>query len=265
MQTTNSSVLEWIDIHTHLDKLDSGAEVALQYAQSQGVKKCITIGTEPADHDVVLQLAKKYAPNVYCTLGVHPHEGVLYSDSVHEYLEKNLHHPEVVAVGEIGLDYYYNQSPREVQIEAFERQLELAKKFNLPVEIHTRDAEADTVEVLKKFKGDVKGVIHCFTGTGDLAKKCLDLGYNISISGVVTFKNATDLRETVTNIVPLNRLHVETDSPFLAPVPMRGKANTPGYMVHTAQVVADLKKISLAELCAVTKNNALTMFSRITW
>lgn len=260
-----TTAFEWIDIHTHLDKLEEGPEAAINFARSQGVKKFITIGTEPADHNVVLELARKYAPDVYCTLGVHPHEGVLFNNDVNDFLERNLANPQVAAVGEIGLDYYYNQSPREQQLEAFERQLSLAKKFNLPVEIHTRDAEADTIDMLKKFKGDVRGVIHCFTGTADLAKKSLDLGYNISISGVVTFKNAADLRHTVENLVPLDRLHVETDAPFLAPVPKRGRANTPGYMVHTAQLVADLKNISLQELSVVTKRNALDIFPRIQW
>jgi TatD DNase family protein len=194
--------LEWIDIHTHLDKLEEGADEAIRQAQAAGVKKFITIGTEPSDHEVVLQLAQKYAPHVYCTLGVHPHEGVLYDDKVERFLNENLHRKEVVAVGEIGLDYHYNQSPKEKQLEAFERQLELAKKFKLPVEIHTRDAEEDTVLMLKKFDGQVRGVIHCFTGTAELAIKCLDLGFNISISGVVTFKNAESLRSIVKDIVP---------------------------------------------------------------
>lgn len=255
----------WIDIHCHLDRLEGGSEAALNMARAAGVSKIITIGTEPEDLQTVIDLAVKYAPDVYCTIGVHPHEGVKYSDEVGKFLLENAPRPEVVAIGEIGLDYYYNQSPKEEQIDAFEKQLDIAKQLNLPVEIHTRDAEEETIRILKKYKGDVNGVIHCFTGTEWLAKEALDLGFNISISGVATFKNATALRDIVKNIIPLDRIHVETDSPFLAPVPMRGKSNTSAYMLHTAQVVADLKNVSMDVLCETTKQNALKLFKKINW
>jgi TatD DNase family protein len=170
----------------------------------------------------------------------------------------------VVAIGEIGLDYYYNQSPKEEQIDAFRAQLGIAERTGLPVEIHTRDAEEDTIRVLNEFKGRVKGIIHCFTGTRWLAEQALDLGFNISISGVVTFKNADDLRATV-KMLPLDRIHVETDAPFLAPIPMRGRKNTPAYVVHTAKFVAELKGVTLEELCEQTRKNALAMFPKIQW
>ena len=134
----------------------------------------------------------------------------------------------------------------------------------MPVEIHTRDAEEDTIAILKKYQGSVVGVIHCFTGTEWLARQALDLGFNISISGVVTFKNADSLRSTV-KMLPLDRIHVETDAPFLAPVPMRGKKNTPAFVTHTAQFVADLKGVSVQDLCLQTKMNALKMFPKIQW
>lgn len=255
----------WIDIHCHLDRLEGGAEAALNQARAAGVAKIITIGTEPEDLQTVIDLAVKFAPDVYCTIGVHPHEGVKYSDQVGEFLIQNGSRSEVVAIGEIGLDYYYNQSPKTEQIEAFEKQLDIAKKLKLPVEIHTRDAEVETVQILKKYKGDVNGVIHCFTGTEWLAQECLDLGFNISISGVATFKNANSLRDIVKNIIPLDRIHVETDSPFLAPVPMRGRSNTSAYMLHTAQVVAELKNVSMDVLCEQTKKNALKLFKKINW
>lgn len=258
-------MLEWVDVHCHLDRLEGGPEVALKQAQQAGVKKIITIGTEPEDLQIVLDLAEKYSPDVYCTLGVHPHEGVKYSKDVEFFLRANAHKKSVVAIGEIGLDYHYDQSPRDEQRHAFREQLQIAADMNLPVEIHTRDAEEDTIKILNEFKGKVTGLIHCFTGSAWLAQQSLDLGFNISISGVVTFKNATDLRNTVQNIIPLNRLHVETDAPFLAPVPMRGKSNTSAYMVHTAQVVADLKKVSLDELAAQTKQNAKQMFKKLIW
>lgn len=252
----------WIDLHTHLDKLPEGPDVAVQFAKAAGVEKLITIGTEPADHPVVLALAQKYHPYVYCTLGVHPHEAALYTTEVREWIRENAIHKEVVAVGEIGLDYYYDHADRGVQKNAFYEQLNLAKELGLPVEIHTRDAEEDTVEILKKFKGHLSGVIHCFTGSEKLAFDCLDLGLNISISGVVTFKNAESLRSTIRKL-PLGRIHVETDAPFLAPVPQRGKSNTPAFVVHTAEFVSQLKGVSMEELAAQTKLNAQRVFKKL--
>lgn len=254
--------MSWIDLHAHLDKLPEGSDQALQAAKAAGVTRIITIGTEPADHPVVLQIAQKHYPEVYCTLGVHPHEAKLVSDEVLQWIEAHATEKEVVAVGEIGLDYYYNHSDKATQLEAFEKQLTLAKKLKMPVEIHTRDAEEDTVALLKKFKGDVNGVIHCFTGSEWLAFQCLDLGFNISISGVVTFKNADSLRSTVQKL-PLDRIHVETDAPFLAPVPLRGKSNTPAFVTHTAQVVANLKQVSLKQLQNLTNSNAEKLFSKL--
>lgn len=254
----------WIDIHAHFDMLEDSPEVALEKARAAGVERVITIGTEPSDHDFVLNLARQYFPVMACTLGVHPHQASLYTDEVDAYLRRNLLEPQVVAVGEIGLDYYYNQSPAEAQKQAFRRQLQIAADLRMPVQIHTRDADTDTADILREFEGRVKGVIHCFTGTEWLAKQCLDLGYNISMSGVVTFKNAEELRR-VCRMVPLDRLHVETDSPFLAPVPQRGKKNTPAFVVHTAQVVAELHEIPLEELAARTNENARQLFPKLKW
>lgn len=249
-------------MHCHLDKLEEGVEAALAQAKQNGVDHVVTIGTGPDDHPVVLALAQKYFPQVYCTLGVHPHEGSVYTEEIGKWMRQHLPDPTVIAVGEIGLDYYYNQSPKEMQIEAFRQQLQIAKDSKMPVEIHTRDAEPDTVEILKEFKGDVVGIIHCFTGTQWLAYQCLDLGYNISISGVVTFKNADSLRETVRRI-PKDRIHVETDAPFLAPIPHRGKKNTPAFVVHTAQTVADLLGVSPEKLSEQTRANAKKMFPKL--
>lgn len=254
---------EWIDIHCHLDHLEGGAELALKQALDAGVKKIITIGTEPSDLPIVLGLADQFSPYVYCTLGIHPHEGAKYSDQIEEFIYKNATHPRVLAIGEIGLDYYYNKASKEEQCDAFRRQLKIAEKLDLPVEIHTRDAEEDTVQILKEFQGRVKGVIHCFTGTDWLAKEVLELGFHISISGVVTFKSAQALRDIVQNTIPLDKLHIETDAPFLSPVPMRGRSNTSAFVVHTAQVVADLKNVSLQTLSEQTKKNALELFKKM--
>lgn len=253
----------WIDVHTHLNFLkDKSVEDALVEGRAAGVSRYITIGTEPKDHPVVLEIARKYFPEVACTLGVHPHEGQIYNDEIEAFIEQNVVNREVVAVGEIGLDYYYDNSPREAQRETFRRQLDLAARQRMPIEIHTRDAEADTIEILKEFKGRVSGIVHCFTGTMWLAKEALDLGLDISFSGVVTFKSADELREVV-RYTPLDRLHVETDAPFLAPVPKRGQSNVPAFVVHTAKAVADLKQISLEALQGATLTNARRTFPKL--
>ncbi len=252
----------WIDVHTHLNFLEISPEEAIRVATEKGVDRFITIGTEPEDLPIVLELAERFSPQVFCTLGIHPHEGKVYSPEVETFLQNNLNNPRVVAVGEIGLDYYYNHSSRDDQKQAFRKQMELAKKFDLPVEIHTRDAEEDTIEILKEYKGDVKGIIHCFTGTQTLANAALDCGYNISFSGVVTFKKADDLRDVCKHI-PVDRMHVETDSPFLAPAPLRGQKNQPDFMLWTVQLVAEIKGLSILDFCQQMKTNADKMFPRL--
>ncbi len=254
--------LGWTDIHTHLNFLEITPQQAVQICLEKGVNRIITIGTEPGDLPVVLKLAQQFAPHVFCTLGIHPHEGQIYDQEVENFLLAHLNDSRVVAVGEIGLDYYYNHSDREKQLNAFRRQMILAEKFSLPVEIHTRDAEEDTIEILNEFKGRVKGVIHCFTGTQKLATAALDCGYNISFSGIVTFKNANDLRDVCRN-TPLDRLHVETDAPFLAPAPLRGQKNQPDYMLWTAQFVSELKAVPLPDFCAQMKINADRLFPKL--
>lgn len=253
----------WIDVHTHLNFLkDMTPEEALQQARAVGVTQCITIGTEPADHPVVLSLAKKYFPEVGCTLGVHPHEGKIYNDEAEMFIDNHASEPEVVAIGEIGLDYYYKNSTHEAQKTAFRRQLTIAARHKMPVEIHTRDAESDTLEILREFKGAMSGILHCFTGTQWMAGQALDLGLDISFSGVVTFKSADSLRDVV-RYVPLDRIHVETDAPFLAPVPQRGKSNVPAFVVHTAACIAQLKSISEDQLLEATNANARRTFPKL--
>ncbi len=254
----------FIDVHAHLDMLEEGPEQVLARAKAVGVHKIVTIGTEPNDHEFVLKTAKQYYPDIYCTLGVHPHQGMLWQDSVGEWIERHAIEKECIAIGEIGLDFHYNQSPGDEQRKAFRKQLEIAERLNLPVQIHTREADQDTYEILKEFNGRVKGLIHCFTSSQWLAEKCIEFGYNISFSGIVTFKNAESLRETC-RWIPLDRLHVETDSPFLAPVPVRGQKNTPANVIHTAQFVAQLKNISLEELSRITNENARQLFPKIQW
>lgn len=254
--------MQWIDVHTHLNMLEMTPEQALQAAGSQSVANVITIGTCPDDLPLVLNLAQKFFPQVACTLGIHPHEAELYTPEVEAYIRQNAAAPEVVAIGETGLDYYYNNAPKEQQIKAFRAQLQIAQDMNLPVEIHTRDAEPDTMAVLKDFAGEKRGLLHCFTGTWEMAKAGLDCGYDISISGVVTFKNAQALRDVVKQ-VPLDRLHIETDAPFLAPIPHRGKKNQPAFVTHTAELVASLKGVGLEELSAQLRKNAQALFPKL--
>lgn len=251
-----------IDVHAHLDMLETSPEETYALALEKGVDTIFTIGTEPADHLQVLDIAKRLYPKVYCTLGVHPHQANLWNSEVGQFIRQHAPLPYVVAIGEIGLDYYYNSCPEAEQKKAFEEQLDLARQLNLPVQIHTRDAEDDTLAILKKFKGEIRGIIHCFTGTQKLADACLDLGLHISISGVVTFKNAEELRQVVKKI-PLDRITVETDSPFLAPVPYRGKKNTPAYVADVAKFVAELHDISYESLISITRNNTKKLFAKI--
>jgi TatD DNase family protein len=256
--------MSWIDVHTHINMLDLSPEEAVRNAQEAGVERMLTIGTQPSDHPLVLDLARRFYPTVHCTLGVHPHDANVYTPEGEDFMRQHFGDKEVVAVGEIGLDYYYDNSDRKTQKEIFEKQLALSIEYNLPVEIHTRDAEADPADILNSFGGKVRGLLHCFTGTQWLADRALDLGLNISISGVVTFKNAEDLRSIVKS-VPLDRLHVETDAPFLSPVPMRGKKNIPSYVVHTAKCVAELKNVSMEKLSQYTNTNARKMFPKLSW
>lgn len=255
------TALPWVDIHTHLNFLEQSPEESLALARKRGVRGVITIGTEPGDLQIVLDLAQKHYPQVLCTLGIHPHEAKLFTPEIEAFIRKEAVRKEVAAIGEIGLDYFYKNSEPETQKDAFRKQLQIAADLGLPVEIHTRDAEEDTAEILREFKGRVKGVLHCFTSSRWLAEQALDLGFNISISGVVTFKNADSLREIV-QFLPLDRIHVETDAPFLTPAPFRGVKNSPQYVIFTAQFVADLKKVSLAQLSAQLLKNAQVMFPK---
>lgn len=251
-----------IDVHTHLDELEVNAEFAVAEAQRNGIGRLITIGTKPDDLNFVVEMTQKFPGVVYGSLGIHPHESESYNQSVRATLLELSTQPGIVAIGEIGLDYYYNHAKKKAQQNAFREQIELAVHLGLPLEIHTRDAEEDTIQILQDYRGRLKGMIHCFTGTRWLAEKALDLDFNISFSGIVTFKNAESLRETA-RFIPLDRLHVETDAPFLAPVPHRGKKNLPSYLPHTAQFVSDLKGVSLERLAEQLNTNAKALFPKL--
>ncbi len=252
----------WIDVHTHINMLERDEQSVLAAAREAGIERMITIGTGRDDHPRVVDMAERLKPWVFGTLGVHPHEAKDWTEQDEVYMRQHLRDDRIVGVGEIGLDYYYSHSEHDVQKTVFRKQMALAAEFGLPVEIHTRDAETDTVEIIKEFDGRVRGLLHCFTGSQWLADQGLAHGYNISISGVVTFKNADALR-TVVKSIPLDRLHLETDAPFLAPVPHRGKKNEPAFLVHTAQVVAELKTVTIDDLARATNENAHRLFAKL--
>jgi TatD DNase family protein len=252
----------WIDTHTHLNFLKERTPLeAIKEAKTKGIEQFINIGTNSEDHPVVLDLAKKH-PEVFCTLGVHPHDAKDFKKAK-DFMLKNLENDKVVAVGEIGLDFYYDNSPREEQRSVFLEQMEIAQDLRLPVQIHTRDAEPETIEVLKLFSGKVKGILHCFSGSRHLAEEALAHGFNLSFSGIVTFKSAEDLRATVKEVTPIDRIHVETDAPYLAPSPYRGKENHSALMINTAQLLADLKEVSLEDLGHQTMMNTKGLFTKI--
>ncbi|MBI3507007.1 MAG: TatD family hydrolase [Proteobacteria bacterium] len=253
-----------VDSHCHLDfpELQRDFPGVLARARSAGVETMLAIGTKLAKFPGVRAIAEAH-PNIFCTVGVHPHEASNEQAAV-EALLALADHPKVVGIGETGLDYFYQKSPREPQAENFRAHMRAAHASGLPLVIHTRDADADTADLLdwaaRELPGTT-GVLHCFTSTLELAQKAIALGYYVSISGIVTFKNAEDLRATV-RALPLERLLVETDSPYLAPIPKRGKPCEPSYVLHTAQFVADLKGVSLAELGRTTSDNFYRLFAR---
>lgn len=251
----------WIDTHAHLDKLEPEPEVILKEAKQSSVDTIFTIGTSLTDWPKVLQLANTF-PNVYGTLGMHPHDAKDFNEECKVFLKSHLSEKNIVAVGEIGLDYYYSHSPKEIQKEVFHEQLCLAEEFKLPVEIHTREAEEDTLYFLKEFRGRLKGLLHCFTSSYDMARKALDFGFNISFSGILTFKKSEDL-QALCKKIPLDRIHIETDSPYLAPVPHRGKENQPAWVSFVAQKVSEIHNVELDQLSYQLQKNTLNLFPKI--
>lgn len=250
-----------IDTHCHLDMeayRDDLVEV-MTSATQHGVTRIITIGIDVASSEEAVRLSSQF-PHVYATVGIHPHDSAQATPQALERLRQLAGNDRVVGYGEIGLDYVKNYAPRSVQIQAFTQQLNLARELNLPVIIHDREAHEDTLSLLQSTGPFPRqGVMHCFSGDIRLAEATLDLGFYISIPGVATFANAHTMREVI-RAVDLDALLLETDGPFLAPVPYRGKRNEPKLMLHTAQMVADLKKISLEEVAQATTANATRLF-----
>ena len=255
-----------IDSHCHLnyEGLAERQDEVLDHARRRGVEGFLNISTRQREWGDVISVAERH-PDVWASVGVHPHEADAHPDLGAAALVDGTQHPRVIAIGECGLDYYYDKSDRQAQRERFEAHIEAARQTDLPLIVHTRDAEEDTGEILDAAvkQGGVTGVLHCFTGSADLARKGLDLGFFVSLSGIVTFKNARDLQETA-KWLPSDQMLVETDSPFLAPVPHRGQKCEPAFVVDTATFVAELRGEDPERLGEATTANFFKLFSKAT-
>jgi len=249
----------FVDTHCHIFKSDyENINEILENASNNHIKYVIDNGSNNETNKEVLELIKKY-PNMYGAIGIHPEDvdGVMPDDI--KFIEDNLSNGKIVAIGEIGLDYYYTKENKEEQIKLFESQLSLAEKYNMPVIVHSRDATEDTINSLKKFK--CKGVIHSFSGSLETARIYIKMGYLLGVNGVITFKNAK-IKDVIKE-VGLKNIVLETDSPYLTPVPFRGTQNNPGHVLEIAQFVADLYNISLEELAEQTNNNITNMYKKM--
>lgn len=253
-----------VDSHCHLDFPDFENELddVVSRASDAGVGMMVSIGTKLRDFDKVLKVAETY-DNIVCTVGIHPHEAEAEPDVATERLIEMARHPKVVGIGETGLDYFYEHSPREAQKANFLAHIAASRETKLPLVIHTRDADDDMAEILTREmeKGAFPALLHCFSSSRALGMKALDLGLYISLSGIVTFKSAQELQDSVKDM-PLERLLVETDAPYLAPIPNRGKRNEPSFVAHTAAKVADLQGIDVDALTLATTDNFFRLFTK---
>ena len=255
----------FVDSHAHIDGTEFDADRAevIERARTVGVTTILNVGTgdpHSGAFERAVELGQKHQ-NLYTAIGTHPHDARLYDDRAEEKIKALTKSERVIAWGEIGLDFHYDNSPRDVQIQVFKRQLRAARECDLPVVIHTREAEPETIEILKTDYADAKrrGVFHCFSGSPDLARSALDLGFMISFSGIVTFKKADELR-AVAKEVPLNRLLIETDCPYLSPIPYRGKRNEPAYVVEVARCLAGIHGVDIEEIARLTTENFQRFF-----
>ena len=249
------------DTHTHLnvEEFLGREEEELTLAAEMGVTRMNIVGFDKPTIERAIELADKY-DQLYATIGWHPTEAGTYTEDIENYLLEKLKHPKVVALGEIGLDYHWMTAPKEVQEQVFRRQIQLSKELDLPFVVHTRDALEDTYEIIKgEGVGPRGGIMHSFSGSLDWAEKFVELGMMISFSGVVTFKKATDIQKVVKEL-PLDKILVETDAPYLAPVPKRGRENKTAYTRYVVDFIADLRGMTTEELAAVTSANAEGIF-----
>ncbi|OGP49782.1 MAG: hydrolase TatD [Deltaproteobacteria bacterium RBG_13_43_22] len=254
----------WIDSHAHLEmkEFDPDRPQVIERAVAKGITGIITIGTDLESSQKSLALAKTYQ-TIWATVGVHPHDAASFHPETLPQLTRLAQDKQVVALGEIGLDFYRNLSPQKAQIETFRQLIQLAKTVNLPIIIHDREAHEEVLAILREEKAwEVGGVFHCFSGDWEMAKQCLDLNFFLSVTGAVTYKKGSVLEEVVRR-VPIESLLLETDAPFLSPHPFRGKRNEPAYLVHTAEHVARLRGLALSELSQAVLQNTSRVFKRL--
>ncbi len=253
------------DSHAHLnhgDSFDDDREQVLKRAREAGVGCILNVATSPDDAAATVDIARRH-PQVLAAVGIHPHEAALATPAALDDLERLSADPMVVAWGEIGLDYHYMNAPRDIQCAAFASQLQRAATCNLPVSVHNRDSDQDLLDQITRHAGPRRGVIHCFTSDWAMASACLDAGFYLSFSGILTFRSAESLRE-VARRAPAQRLLVETDSPYLAPIPHRGARNEPARVVNVLEVLAELRGVNPAEMAAITTENFQTLFGQLT-
>jgi TatD DNase family protein len=251
-----------IDSHAHLDdeRFDRDRDELIKSLGKNGISTVINIGADLPSSIKSVKLSEQY-DNIYAAVGVHPHSASEMDEGTIEVLKAFSSREKVVAIGEIGLDYYYDNSPRDVQRTWFKRQMKLAKEVNLPIVVHSREANQETFDMIKaESDGKLTGVIHCYSGSVELMKEYIKLGYYISLGGPVTFKNAKTPKE-VAKVVPIDRLLVETDSPYLTPEPHRGKRNEPLYVRHVAAMIAELRGMTIEELARATSENTKRLFN----
>lgn len=244
-----------IDTHTHIDMIESHTvDEIIQLAAENNVKKMIIPGVTPDSDNVIFPLIEKYE-NCFGMLGVHPSEAKLYNEEAEEHIEKMLQHDKITAIGEIGLDYYWDKTFNDIQQKVFIKQIKLANKHNLPICVHDREAHKDTFDILKEYNKGSDVVLHCYSGSVEFAKECIKEGWYLGLGGVVTFKNAVKMKETAKEI-PLEKIILETDAPYLTPVPFRGKENQPAYVKYVAEEISYIKGIPLDEVAEITSQNA---------
>jgi TatD DNase family protein len=254
-----------VDSHCHLDFPDLASELdaVVARARAAGIGRMVTISTRVKKHAQVLAIAEKYQ-DVFCSVGTHPHNAQEETDIDAEALVALSRHPKIVAIGEAGLDYHYDNSPRDLQLKSFRQHIQASRETGLPLVIHSRDCDSDMARILAEEtgKGAFPAVLHCFTGGRDLAFKAIEMGLHVSFTGILTFKRSDELR-AIAKDLPADRIMVETDAPYLAPLPYRGKRCEPAYVVETAKVLAETRGLSLDEIARQTTDNFFRLFSKV--